>query len=278
MFIRPGHHCGAIAATPNMLFFRSGFTAYYDLDADSGTRHFGGHRLGCWVNTIPANGLLLVPEASAGCACLFSLTSTIAFEPRGDRQVWGVYAAHGETKPVSRLAVNFGAPGDRRDASGKLWLGYPRPSSRPGLELPIDLTAEFHSGGGFTQRNAESDDVEAQEAAWVYSSGARDASQIRLPLVDSEVGAADYQVTLYFVADSDSHAASAVDVSLQGKRVMEGLELASSDGKRRVAKAVFENVAVSDELELTIQPVSQDAESLNRPVLAGIEVSRNEDE
>lgn len=278
MFIRPGHHCGAIAATPNMLFFRSGFTAYYDLNADSGTRHFGGHRLGCWVNTIPANGLLLVPEASAGCACLFSLTSTIAFEPRGDRQVWGVYAAQGPTKPVNRLAVNFGAPGDRRDARGKLWLGYPRPSSRPGLELPIDVTAEFLSGGEFIQRNAESDDVDAEEAAWIYSSGARNASQIRLPLVSSDVGEANYEVTLYFVADSESTAASAVDVALQGKPVMEGLELASSDGTRQVAKAVFENVVVAEALEVTIQPVSHDAESPNRPVLAGIEVSRNQDE
>ena len=65
-FARPGHHCGAISATPSMLFYRSYFTAYYDLEADSGTRHFGGHRLGCWINSIPANGLLLVPEASAG--------------------------------------------------------------------------------------------------------------------------------------------------------------------------------------------------------------------
>ena len=27
-FSRPGHHCGPITATPNMLFFRSGFTGY----------------------------------------------------------------------------------------------------------------------------------------------------------------------------------------------------------------------------------------------------------
>jgi len=87
-FIRPGHHCGAISACSNMLFFRSGFTGYYDLETDSGTRHFGGHRLGCWINTIPANGLVLIPEASAGCACLFSLTSTVVFEPRDDRQTW----------------------------------------------------------------------------------------------------------------------------------------------------------------------------------------------
>jgi hypothetical protein len=71
MFARPGHHCGAISATPNMMFFRSKFTAFYDRDSDSGTEHFAGHRLGCWINTIPANGLVMIPEASAGCVCLF---------------------------------------------------------------------------------------------------------------------------------------------------------------------------------------------------------------
>ena len=148
-FIRPGHHCGMVTATPNMLFFRSGFTGYYDLKSDSGTCHFGGHRLGCWINTIPANGLLLVPEASAGCAYLFSLTSTIAFEPRADRQTWGVYSAAGMARPVKHLAINLGAPGDRRDAYGRLWLSYPRPSSREGLDLPIEFAADFLEGGEF---------------------------------------------------------------------------------------------------------------------------------
>ena len=129
-FIRPGHHCGALSASAHMMFFRSGFTAYYDLDEDSGTRHFAGHRLGCWINFIPAGGLVIVPEASAGCACLFSLTATVVFQPRENRQVWGVYTAEGSTTPVRHMALNLGAPGDRRDVHGKLWLGYPRPASR----------------------------------------------------------------------------------------------------------------------------------------------------
>ena len=91
-FMRPGHHCGMNTATPNMLFFRSGFTAFYDLQSDSGTRHFAGHRLGCWINAIPANGLVMIPEASAGCVCLFSIASTIVMEPRTPRRPWGIYS------------------------------------------------------------------------------------------------------------------------------------------------------------------------------------------
>ncbi len=64
-----------------MMFFRSGFIGYYDLYHDSGTRHFAGQRLGCWINAIPGTGLVIIPEASAGCVCLFSIASTVVLEP-----------------------------------------------------------------------------------------------------------------------------------------------------------------------------------------------------
>jgi hypothetical protein len=122
-FSRPGHHCGVVTTTPNMMFFRSGFIGYYDLYEDSGTRHFAGQRLGCWVNAIPSNGLVVIPEASAGCVCLFSITSTVVLEPREDRSpAWGIYSVAGPVTPVKKLAVNLGAPGDRRDGQGRLWL------------------------------------------------------------------------------------------------------------------------------------------------------------
>jgi outer membrane protein assembly factor BamB len=134
-FSRPGHHCGPITGAPNMLFFRSGDTSYYDLYDDSGTSHFAGHRLGCWVNAIPGNGLLMVPEASAGCVCQYSIASTVVLEPRDNRDTWKIYSSPGGSLPVQRLNVNLGAPGDRRDRQGTLWLSYPRPTTRERLEF-----------------------------------------------------------------------------------------------------------------------------------------------
>ncbi|MHC4716872.1 MAG: outer membrane protein assembly factor BamB family protein, partial [Planctomycetota bacterium] len=84
---RPGHHCGNIAGCLNALFFRSGTTAYYDLGGDYGTAHFGAQRPGCWINCIPANGLVIMPEASSGCICPFSLHCTIVFAPRKANRV-----------------------------------------------------------------------------------------------------------------------------------------------------------------------------------------------
>ena len=88
--IRPGHHCGMISGCENMLLFRSGYTGFYDLKADDGTQHIAGHRLGCWINAIPANGLVMIPEATAGCVCLFSIASTVVMEPREPHNPWTI--------------------------------------------------------------------------------------------------------------------------------------------------------------------------------------------
>jgi len=37
------------------------------------------NRPGCWINIIPAGGLVLVPEASSGCSCNFPVQTSFAF-------------------------------------------------------------------------------------------------------------------------------------------------------------------------------------------------------
>ncbi|MBM4024516.1 MAG: hypothetical protein FJ280_03815 [Planctomycetes bacterium] len=156
-FLRPGHHCGAISACPQMLLMRSGFTAYYDLQDDSGIRHFAGYRDGCWINAIPADGLALVPEASVGCICLYPIMCSVALEPRPGHYRWGIYSAKGANTPVQQLAVNLGAAGDLRAPQGALWLGYPRPnlpSDRAAMGFALDLKVEFFPGGTYVRAAA----------------------------------------------------------------------------------------------------------------------------
>jgi len=164
-FARPGHHCGCPSASPHCLFFRSFTLGYYDLVGDFGTIHFGGQRPGCWINAIPAAGLVLVPEASAGCRCSFPNACTIAFQPTRTNKAWGMYSAPASTTPVQRLALNLGMSGDRKDSSGNLWLGYPRPYGNPppgypqpggALVLRFDLQTEFYPGGRFDRHNSTS--------------------------------------------------------------------------------------------------------------------------
>lgn len=73
--------CGTIAGSKHLLAFRSATLGYRDLLSGNGTVNYGGIRPGCWINTIPASGLLLVPEASNRCVCSYLIKATIALQP-----------------------------------------------------------------------------------------------------------------------------------------------------------------------------------------------------
>jgi outer membrane protein assembly factor BamB len=75
--------CGMIAASRHMMLFRSGTLGYLDLDKPgSGTDNYGGIRPGCWINAIPAGGLVLMPDASDRCNCSYLMRATIALAPK----------------------------------------------------------------------------------------------------------------------------------------------------------------------------------------------------
>jgi hypothetical protein len=72
--------CGQLAASKNLLLFRSATLGYFDLTRAAGTEDFGGVRPGCWINAIPAGGLVLVPDASAGCSCSYQNRAWVALQ------------------------------------------------------------------------------------------------------------------------------------------------------------------------------------------------------
>ena len=268
-FSRPGHHCGIITATPNMMMFRSGFIGYYDMYEDSGTRHFAGQRLGCWVNAIPGNGLVVIPEASAGCVCLFSIASTVVLEPREDRDpAWGIYSAAGPATPVKRLAVNLGAPGDRRDTFGNLWLSFPRPKTVGRMEFVFNITPKLSKGGGFYAKDDESIDVANAPTSWVLTSGVRGLQKFELPLLDKGDKAADYKVRLHFAElDDVAEGERLFDIKLQGKVVARGVDVVKEAGKLASLVKTFEGIAVRD--RLTVELVSR---GKTAPTLSAIDV------
>ena len=73
--------CGTLSASLNLLAFRSATLGYVDLTADQGTENYGGIRPGCWINAIPAGGLLLMPESSNRCICSYLIKATVALQP-----------------------------------------------------------------------------------------------------------------------------------------------------------------------------------------------------
>jgi outer membrane protein assembly factor BamB len=78
--VKKSYGCGQISGSKNLLMFRSGTLGYLDATRDAGTENFGGIRPGCWINALPVGGLVLVPDASAGCSCSYQNRSWVALQ------------------------------------------------------------------------------------------------------------------------------------------------------------------------------------------------------
>jgi outer membrane protein assembly factor BamB len=275
--MRTGHHCGMISGCENMLFFRSGYTGFYDLSSDVGVQHFAGHRLGCWINAVPANGLVMIPEAGAGCVCLFSIESTVVFEPREPRRPWAISSSVGAMTPVKHLAINLGAPGDRRDARGTVWLAYPRPKpyKETSLETKLELDVKFLVKGGYTAVNEESNPIAGTDTPWIFTSWARGVTECRIPLRSPEDKPADYDVTLYFAdVENDATGSRVFDVKVQGREAEQNLDIvAESGGPSRALVRRVQGVSVADKLTIELASKSPDASSVQLPILSAIEIS-----
>jgi outer membrane protein assembly factor BamB len=271
-FERPGHHCGNITGCPNLLAFRSGCTAYYDLIGDYGVNHFAGQRPGCWVNLIPCNGLLVEPEASSGCVCAFSIHCTVVLKPRTENKAWGIFGSPGDVLPVRHMAVNVGAPGDRRGADGELWLSYPRPGGR--LRLDFTMGVANLPGGGFFSEAPEDVPIEGSDDPWLFASGSRGVTQCRLPLVREDDGAAVYKVRLGFADTENSKPGERVfDIRLQGKVVATDFDvIKAAGGPSRAVFEEFPEVEVQKDLLIEFVPKGQDLPQT--PLLNTIQVDR----
>jgi len=74
--------CGTLSAGASCLFYRDGHPSAQDIGPE-GPRTKLNHvtRPGCWINMIPAGGLILIPEASSGCSCPYPLQASLAYLP-----------------------------------------------------------------------------------------------------------------------------------------------------------------------------------------------------
>jgi len=80
---RGGHGCGTLSGSISCLFGRGGNPRMYELK-DGGEKNIAlnhVNRPSCWINIIPACGLILVAEGSSGCTCSYPLQTSIAFVP-----------------------------------------------------------------------------------------------------------------------------------------------------------------------------------------------------
>jgi outer membrane protein assembly factor BamB len=73
--------CGTLAASASCFFFRSDTTQTFDLATGKASPITTETRPGCWINVLPAGGLVLAPEASSGCSCNYAVQTSLALIP-----------------------------------------------------------------------------------------------------------------------------------------------------------------------------------------------------
>jgi len=83
---RGGHGCGGLSGSANYMFARGSNPRVYQLtnEAENGAPLTKVNRPGCWINIIPAGGLVMIPESSSGCTCNYPIQSSFVFVPKND--------------------------------------------------------------------------------------------------------------------------------------------------------------------------------------------------
>jgi outer membrane protein assembly factor BamB len=294
-FLRPGHTCAISSASPDTLFYRSSCAALYDLDRDAGVTLFGGIRPGCWINMIPANGLVLVPEASVGCTCSYPLRGSFALVNKPNRaQPWTVFINHTEIKqreqalpspygkPVKHLAINLGAPGDMKDENGTLWLAYPNPKTVysqnhfANYGIKFNLNEVVLKDMGYFRRDFKGIQIEGTNEPWLFTSGCLGLLRCEIPVRDQEANPepALYTVRLGFRAEAgDPPGRRVCDIKLQGQVVSKDFDIAQvSGGADKAVIREFKDIAIDSALLLELAPKATTPDKTEAPILNCVEI------
>ena len=126
------HGCNTPIGSEHLLTFRSGAAGYYDLMRHAGTGNWGGFRSSCSNNLIVAGGVLTAPDYTRTCTCSYQNQTSVGLVPDPDAEMWTYRGVSTQSdEPIQRLGVNFGAPGNRVDDNGTLWLEYPKVTDLP---------------------------------------------------------------------------------------------------------------------------------------------------
>jgi len=139
--------CGAPSGSRHAAFFRAGTAWCTELATATGGPLTGVTRPGCWLNMLPAGGLLLAPESSAGCTCQYPIQTSLAMRPLAEPPPTvtivgsdgGPLAGDCEFVGRLRVAVQPATAGSRvRVALGE--GGWPTPET-PAASGPIVIDA-----------------------------------------------------------------------------------------------------------------------------------------
>jgi outer membrane protein assembly factor BamB len=263
-FTKAGHHCNYAIASPHLMTFRAGDAGFCDIESGN-TSRLKGFRSGCRNSLIPANGVLNAPNMAHGCVCGYSLFTSLALVNLPQTEVWSYSALKFDPKKdaIRRVGINFGAPGDRQDDSGTLWVDYPNKGGTSPT-IPMKVTAK---NPRYFRRHSSL--LKGDGVNWVAGSGVEGATSITLTVSATEPKTPQsYTVRLHFAEPDDAKPGERVfDVALQGKPMAKNVDIAKESGGNLVAMVrEFTNIEAGRTVTVELTPRT------GRPVLSGIEI------
>ena len=273
--ITRAYGCNSIIASENLLTFRSGAAGFYDLLTDSGTGNFGGFRSGCTANLVVADGVLNAPDYTRTCSCAYQNQTSLALVHMPEMDAWTIcnsVALDPSSGRVRQIGINLGAPGDRRDSHGLMWLEYP-PVAGDSPNFGLELTGEPRFFLDHPSSQTRTD------LPWVTASGVEGLASLRMSLraLPKEAGSeaeasppVPYRLRLHFGLPRDSTNDERVfDVVLQGQTTVPKVAVGGNSGRSSVR--TIDRILLGDWLELAFRPIRGQA------VLSGIELQRLDD-
>jgi hypothetical protein len=254
--------CNTPIASQNLLTFRSGAAGYYDLARLGGTGNFGGFRSSCTNNLIVAGGLLVAPDYTRTCTCSYQMQTSLALYSDSEAEMWTFTGANTDAEQhVERIGINLGAPGDRVDENGTLWLEYPS----VGGKSPSVKVAAAGEKMEFFRRHAS---VVSGSMPWVTASGARNIKSLKVTLGADGVEWRPYTVKLHFAQSAPARAGENVfDVLINGVRVEKGLDVVALAGAAdRSLMRQYPNIEAGNEITIELKAKK------GATVLCGVEI------
>jgi len=255
--------CGKNLSCENLVLFRSSTAGYFDIAGDGGTGNLSGFRSGCKVSLIPADGILNAPNYAQGCTCNYPVFTALALAHMPEVEIWTTNDYKYDGHRVKRVGINFGAPGDRR-VGPTLWLDYPSVGGTS-PDIPIKTTPKnvkwfYH----------HSSRIRAGEVPkWIAGSGGEGVETATLTLTKVKTACpVRYTVRLYFVEPDETGPGRRVfDVSLQGKTVLENLDVFKEAGGANTGiMKEFTGIKVGTELVVKLTP------KVGKTLICGIEL------
>jgi outer membrane protein assembly factor BamB len=249
--------CNTAIGSENLLTFRSGSAGFFDLEGDSGTGNLGGFKSSCTANLIAADGVLNAPDYTRTCVCAYQNQTSLALVHMPQAEVWTYGAELGN----GRLGINFGAPGDRRSTEGTLFLEYPLVGGES-AEMKVEVKGEDVR---YSRVHASVVGGSTRAPDWLGASVVEGATTIVV-----EAGKAGQAMVRLYFSDLDDRGGEGLrifDVKLQGKVVLEGLDVVKEAGAKAVVVKEFP-IELEDDGKLVIG--LEAVKGL--PVLAGVEL------